>query len=154
MNEFASHSVIAPKLIDSLYLEAMVLADEARSYFDRNGQDDRAALDPLGRVAFSCESLKVTTRLMHVVSWLLVRRAVEAGELNAHQAQGRERRLGDASTSDDSALKPLPERARELVRASDDLYKRVQRLERELEVGQQAIPSPARSLLDRLERSL
>ena len=153
MNQSASHSVIAPKLIDSLYLEAMVLADEARSYFDRNGQDDRASLDPLGRVAFSCESLKVTTRLMHVVSWLLVRRAVEAGELSPQQAQGRERRLGDASATEERSLESLPQRARELVRSSDDLYKRIQRLERELEVGQ-AMPSPARSLLDRLERSL
>ena len=45
---------IAPKLIDSLYVDAMLLADEARSYFDRHGRDDRMMLDPIVRVGFSC----------------------------------------------------------------------------------------------------
>ena len=48
------------KMIDSLYVEAMVLADEARGYFDQGALVEREALDPLGRVTFSCESLKVT----------------------------------------------------------------------------------------------
>lgn len=56
------------RLVDSLYVEAMVLADEARGYFDQLGRDERDALEALSRVAFSCESLKVTTRLMHVIA--------------------------------------------------------------------------------------
>src|SRR6187402_1540029 len=50
------------KLVDSLYVEAMLLADEARSYFDVNGRAERDALPPMQRVGFSCESLRVTTR--------------------------------------------------------------------------------------------
>ncbi|RYG75678.1 MAG: DUF1465 family protein, partial [Alphaproteobacteria bacterium] len=69
------------KLIDSLYIEAMLLADEARGYFDEIGREERDALEALNRVAFSCESLKVTTRLMHIIAWLLTQRAVDAGEL-------------------------------------------------------------------------
>ncbi|WP_342454590.1 DUF1465 family protein [Sphingomonas sp. H160509] len=69
------------RLIDALYSEAMLLADEARTYFDEAGRVEREALDPLIRVSFSCESLKVTTRLMHVIAWLLTQRAVQAGEL-------------------------------------------------------------------------
>ena len=80
------------KLIDSLYVEAMVLADEARAYFDEHGRSDRLSLDPIVRVGFSCESLKVTTRLMHVIAWLLTQRAVEAGELSAAQARNPARR--------------------------------------------------------------
>ena len=64
-----------------------MLADEARSYFDTGGRDDRLSLDPLDRVGFSCESLKVTTRLMHVIAWLLTQRAVAAGELSRAQAR-------------------------------------------------------------------
>lgn len=61
----ASHP-ITPKLVDGLYTESMLLADEARSYFD----SDRARSISLAEVAvaFSCESLKVTTRLMHVIA--------------------------------------------------------------------------------------
>ncbi len=69
---------ITPRLIDSLYTEAMLLADEARAYFDETGRDDRQSLEPFARVGFACESLKVTTRIMHIVAWLLTQKAVES----------------------------------------------------------------------------
>ena len=116
------------KLIDSLYVEAMVLADEARSYFDRNGREERESLDPIVRVGFSCKSLKVTTRLMHVIAWLLTQRAVEAGELSRAQARRPARRLGEAPDSDE-ACSPLPESALALIQASHELYARVERLD-------------------------
>jgi regulator of CtrA degradation len=143
---------ITPKLIDSLYVDAMLLADEARSYFDRHGRDERMALDPIVRVGFSCESLKVTTRLMHVIAWLLTQRAVEAGELSQDQARTPSRRLGDAPESDEALLAKMPEQALALVRASIDLYARVRRVEESAGSTEDA-PSPARSLMSRLERS-
>lgn len=149
----ATHNGIAARLIDGLYVEAMVLADEARSYFDRGGLEDRDAMSPADRVAFSCESLKVTTRLMHVVSWLLLRRAAEAGELRPAELQQSNRRLGDASATAPEMLDVMPERARLIVEASCDLYQRIKRLDDEL-VRNAPATSPARSLLDRLERSL
>ena len=144
---------LTAKLVDSLYVDAMVLADEARSYFDQEARDDRTALAPVDRVGFSCESLKVTTRLMHVIAWLLTQRAVAAGELTRAQAAEAERRLGDGPVSDAALLPRLPEPALELIRASEELYERVRRLD---EGSFEASPagSPARSLLSRLERSL
>ncbi|MDQ4087075.1 MAG: DUF1465 family protein [Pseudomonadota bacterium] len=131
----------------------MVLADEARSYFDNAARDDRMALAPVDRVGFSCESLKVTTRLMHVIAWLLTQRAVAAGELTRAQAGESERRLGAAPVTDEALLPRLPEPAIELIRTTEELYERVRRLDE----GSFAEPppgSPARSLLSRLERSL
>lgn len=142
---------LAIKLVDSLYVEAMLLADEARAYFDRHGREDRDGLDPIVRVGFSCESLKVTTRLMHIIAWLLTQRAVHAGELSAVQARNPIRRLGDAPTSDDDLLAKLPKAALGLITASQELYARVQRLDEGGSVDPQ--PSPARGLLSRLERS-
>jgi regulator of CtrA degradation len=153
MAEDAARMQLTPKLIDSLYVEAMVLADEARSYFDRHGREERESLDPLVRVGFSCESLKVTTRLMHVIAWLLTQRAVEAGELSRTQARRPARRLGDAPESDAELLAKLPESALALIKASRELYARVERLDRGT-LGQEPQASPARSLLNRLERSL
>ena len=72
---------ITSRLIDSLYTEAMLLADEARSYFDDAGREERSTLEPFARVGFACESLKVTTRIMHIVAWLLTQRAIELGEI-------------------------------------------------------------------------
>jgi regulator of CtrA degradation len=141
---------MTPKLIDSLYTEAMLLADEARAYFDRHGREERLALDPLLRVGFSVESLKVTTRLMHVIAWLLNQRAVEAGEISPRDARSDERRLGESPASDPALVARLPDGALQIVRSSQDLFARVKRLE---EGGAEPRPSPARSLQSRLERA-
>ncbi|HEY0625237.1 MAG TPA: DUF1465 family protein [Allosphingosinicella sp.] len=149
-----TRAAMTPKLIDSLYTEAMLLADEARSYFDKVGREERMALDPLVRVGFSCESLKVTTRLMHIIAWLLTQRAVNAGELTPAQANSRDRRLGEPVDSDPEVLEQLPESALSLIRSSSDLYERVRRLAEGGPPSDEAPQSPARSLLSRLERSL
>ena len=153
MGEFAIQSQLTPKLVDALYIEAMVLADEARSYFDTLGRDDRLSLDPIDRVGFSCESLKVTTRLMHVIAWLLTQRAVAAGELSRAQAGEAERRLGEAPQTDRDLFRRLPEAAADLVRASEELYDRVSRIDAG-HFADEPSGSPARSLLSRLQRSL
>jgi regulator of CtrA degradation len=84
-----------------------------------------------------------------VIAWLLIRRAVDAGELSAVQAREPSRRLGHASDSDEPSLADMPPRARALIDASCDLYQRVARFDAELDSDSR--PSPARSLLDRLE---
>jgi len=141
------------RLVDTLYVDAMVLADEARGYFDEGGRADREALDPMARVSFSCESLKVTTRLMHVIAWLLTQRAVAAGELSRAQAGEAERRLGEAPQTDRDLFPRLPEAAADLVRASEELYDRVSRIDAG-HFSDEPTGSPARSLLSRLQRSL
>lgn len=144
---------ITPRLIESLYTEAMLLADEARAYFDREGREERGQLDPFVRVGFACESLKVTTRIMHIVAWLLTQRAVESGEIPHTDGRRPERRLGHASDSDTSVVAQLPPAAQRLVNASADLYARVKRLDEE-SVQATPAPSPARALMGRLERDL
>ena len=141
---------VQKRLRDSLYSEAMLLADEARSYFDEAGARDTAELPPVGRVHFSCEALKVTTRIMHVVAWLLTQRAVDAGEISAVESRLPARRLGDAPESGAGASDGMPDRARALILASADLYRRVAHLDRTMDDS----PSPARALQERLARSL
>lgn len=142
-------SRIHRRLIDSLYVEAMLLADEARSYFDQIGREERDTLEALNRVAFSCESLKVTTRLMHIIAWLLTQRAVDAGELAPGDALSPSRRLGDAPETDEGLLRAMPPHAVTIILTSIDLYRRVERLDQSLELPVIMI-SPARSMMDRL----
>lgn len=144
---------ITSRLIDSLYTEAMLLADEARSYFDEAGRDERATLEPFARVGFACESLKVTTRIMHIVAWLLTQRAIESGEIPGLEGRRPERRLGNAQESDPAIIPTLPPAAQRLVSASADLYARVKRLD-ENGLEAEAPQSPARALMGRLERGL
>jgi regulator of CtrA degradation len=143
-------ATIHRKLIDSLYVEAMLLADEARAYFDELGRDEREALEALNRVAFSCESLKVTTRLMHIIAWLLTQRAVDAGELTPGDALAPSRRLGEGPETEDALLDAMPEQAVAIINTSIDLYRRVARLDESLEDELMPVASPARSMMDRL----
>lgn len=133
---------LTEKLIYSLYLEAMVLADEVRSYFDQFGREARADMTPLQRVSFSCESLKVTTRLMHSTAWLLAQRA----------PHGTTNPLAAAAPSEPATVESLPEEARQLIGASEDLYARIQRLDEKLGRPSDE-PNPALYLRARLEQA-
>ena len=144
---------ITSRLIDSLYTEAMLLADEARSYFDDIGRNDRALLEPFARVGFACESLKVTTRIMHIVAWLLTQRAIESGEIPAVAGRRPERRLGNAQDTDPAVLSQLPESAQRLINTSADLYARIRRID-DGTMDAEVVQSPARALMGRLERGL
>jgi regulator of CtrA degradation len=142
-------------LVDGLYLEAMVMADEARSYFDMGeGAADEALDDPLLRVSFACESLKVTTRLMHIIAWLLSQKAWQRGEIADADLQDEKYRLGRAATTDAAVVANFPFAARALIEGSQEIYDRVARLQDRMDA--MARPrgrvedSPARALMERL----
>ncbi len=143
------HSRLHRRLIDSLYVESMLLADEARGYFDQVGRGERDQLDALTRVMFSCESMKVTTRLMHVIAWILTQRAVSIGEIAARDALDPSRRLGDAPETDEESIARLPDTARILIVASVDLHRRVARFD-QAQAGPVLLKSPAQSIIDRV----
>jgi len=147
------HAPLQYRLIEALYDEAMLLADEARTYFEEAENGDRNALEPLARVGFSCESLKLTTRLMHVIAWLLTQRAVVAGELGIDEARHPSRRLGDAPVTTPASLAALPSRANALIGASVALHRRVALLDT---AQDSVLPmmSPALSMQARLAQAL
>lgn len=148
----APDSPFHARLIDGLYGEAMALAEDARGYFDGIGRMERESLDPVARVAFSCESLKVTTRLMHIIAWVLTQRAVEAGEMGWDDARHPVRRLGRSPESEVEQVETLPKHARSLTHASLDLHRRVERLD-QLADSEMPVVSPARMLHARLDQA-
>lgn len=144
------HHEVTPKLVDSLYTEAMLLADEARSYFDRDQMAGN--MSPEISVAFSCESLKVTTRLMHSIAWLLNQKAIRAGEISPDDASGNARDLGYAPASDSFQVDRFPEEARLLIAASEDLYFRLQRFSGKMRDSVAATPEPL-AMMERIRAS-
>ncbi len=146
----APQSKVTAKVIDALYVEAMVLADDARAYFDTFSREDRDALGPVLRVAFSCESLKVTTRLMHVIAWLLGQRSLASPSSGINASASS--KLGGPTETDLASLTGLPDGALTRIEASLDLYARVARLDAELQNERQP-ESPARALIDQLARA-
>ncbi len=144
------HHELTPKLVNALYTEAMLLADEARSYFDRDQMSGN--LSPEISVAFSCESLKVTTRLMHSIAWLLNQKAFRAGELSQDEADSDARDLGYAPASDGYQVARFPEEAQALIAASEDLYFRLQRFSSKMRAEAADVPEP-HNMIERLRAS-
>lgn len=129
------------------------MADEARAYFDGGSAADDGSGDPLRRVAFACESLKVTTRLMHIIAWLLGQRAWQRGEIGDADLADDKYRLGRAARTDAMLAADFPFAASALIDASQELYERVARLQDRMDPMSlpAADASPARALLDRLQ---
>jgi len=121
---------ITPHVLHGLYTEVMLLADEARAYFERHHGNDSIA--PELAVAFSCESLKVTTRLMHSIAWLLSEKAVHAGEIEADKISLHNRELGYAPPSDQKSIESLPAQAQYLIAESEVIYARLERISQQM----------------------
>lgn len=142
---------ITPQVLHSLYTEVMILADEARSYFERHHENDSIA--PELAVSFSCESLKVTTRLMHSIAWLLSEKSIVSGEVSESQLKHHERELGYAPASDKHLVEVLPTQAQYLVSESEVIYDRLKRLSAQMQSEIAESQPFHHAMLDRLEQA-
>lgn len=158
MEQVAPIRQIDQQIIDGLYIEAVVLADEARAYFDFQARTNRTELDGNERLDFACESLKISTRIMHSIAWLLVQRAVLCGELPESARLEDKYQLGSAQHTDPLIRAKLSPEMEGLILISEDLYNRVARLEAQLieraNYGHANAICLPRDLLVRLESSL
>ncbi|MGB3711010.1 MAG: DUF1465 family protein [Erythrobacter sp.] len=156
-------------IIEALYEEALVLADEVRSVFSLGyGGEAESGAAAVGnrsdvarpslsasaaaRLALSNEGLKTTTRMMHILAWLLNQRAFLAGELSEDQVL-RHGTLPSDQPSDSHALASLEPETRELIAESERLHDRIARLDATWRDGLDSA-SPALALKQKLERSL
>lgn len=139
---------ITAHVLHSLYTEVMILADEARAYFERHQNNGSVA--PELAISFSCESLKVTTRLMHSIAWLLSEKAISSGEIKPDQVKNHNRDIGYAPESEPRLVETLPAYAQYLVSESEVIYARLKRINVQiLEKEEPAKPQP-HQLMDRL----
>jgi len=116
----------------SLFREGMALVDETATYLDGEGRRDSEKLNRSGATLYAAESMRLTTRLMNLASWLLLQRAAIQGEMSAEQvaAEKAKVRLDGTSAEQDSAnFAELPEPFLHLVRRTDRLEDRVRQLD-------------------------
>ncbi len=121
---------LSPTIVESLYTEALLLADEARAAFDLSGRLGPTDKDEdLARIALSCEALRTTTRMMHAIAWLLNQRAYFAGELSEFQLR-RHGRLPPAQPegAPDQLARLSPDLI-ELTQRTRRFYARIERLD-------------------------
>ena len=115
-----------------LFREGMVLVEEAASYLDGPGRRDSRLMPRGEAVAYASESMRLTTRLMQLASWLLLQRSVNEGDLTQAQAQCDKHKVNlvrqELATSPDVFTK-LPERLQELALQSQRLQERILHLD-------------------------
>ncbi len=122
----------AISFLDGTYREALALTREARDYVMHQERRDKAGLPADQQLVASCESLRLTARLTQVVSWLLVQKAVQAGEIDRSQASVPELRLSGhevCAVTEPAGAIEMPARLGELLERSHALYSRVERLD-------------------------
>jgi regulator of CtrA degradation len=146
---------LSPTIIESLYREALDLADEVRAAFDMSGPLELAGADEdLARVALSCEALRTTTRMMHAIAWLLNQRAFFAGELSEYQLRHHGRLPAGQPLSDEDQLAMLGPSLVELIRRTERFHARIERLDAAWRQRYAADPTAIHGLRDRLGTAL
>src|SRR5579871_3236688 len=118
------------ELFDRTFHEGMSLVEETAGYLDGAGRQDSKLLSRSAALAYAAESMRLTTRLMQVASWLLVQRAVREGDMAPEAALDASYRLGaEADGAEPSAdVEPLPGPLSDLLGRSERLFERVRHL--------------------------
>jgi regulator of CtrA degradation len=130
----AERRILSP-LFQTIYDEGMGLVEQAAAYLDGAGRLEAKALSREVAMLYAAESMRLTTRLMQIASWLLLQRAANSGEMTRAQvsAEKAKVRLDTASACNEAALfADLPRAFRELVERSLSLQARVRRMDDEI----------------------
>lgn len=125
-----------------LFREGMALVEATAAYLDGPGRTEAKALTRSAALAYATESMRLTTRLMQVASWLLLQRAVNEGELSAEQARTEKTKvkLSPYEAPHEESYGALPLRLRGLIDQSRMLHDRVIRLDGLLYKGKPVTP--------------
>ncbi len=148
------------ELFHRTFQEGMELVEETAAYLEGVGRQESKLLSRNAALAYASTSMRLTTRLMQLASWLLVQRAVREGDMTADEAcQGRYRLGGHGKANDiagdDAEGAPLPVGLIALAERAERLFDRVAHLDRRmyLEAPGEALPNPVLSQFERLENA-
>jgi regulator of CtrA degradation len=116
----------------TLFREGMGLVEETAAYLDGQGRLDSKTLDRTASLVYATESMRLTTRLMQLASWLLLQRAVNEGEMSQEQAGAEKSKVridGPVSNRTGPGWDDVPQSLKDLVDRSIRLQERIRRLD-------------------------
>ena len=117
---------------EKTFKEGMGLVEETADYLDGEGRIDARVLDRVGAIAYATESMRLTTRLMQMASWLLLQRAIATGEMNHDEALKEKHRINLSEIGRGHDLKggeQTPDGLKSLVERSLRLLERIKTLD-------------------------
>ena len=115
----------------TLFRDGMALVEETASYLDGAGRQESKRLERNASMVYATESMRLTTRLMQLASWLLLHRAVKEGEMTLAQANKEKSkvRLAACDPGDARSIALLPGKLQDLIARSVRLQAEVRRLD-------------------------
>ena len=147
--------LVASEMFMALFQGGMALIEETANYLDGPGRQESKILSRAGTLAYATESMRLTTRLMQLASWLLLHRAVNEGELSKEQARidKAKFKLDTLGASEPTpAMEELPETLHDLIARSLRLQDRVTHIDRLLYQNEVvAVQNPVSPMMDRLQ---
>lgn len=138
------------ELFTKVFREGMALVEETASYLDGPGRRDSRDLPRPVSISYATESMRLTTRLMQLASWLLLQRAIKEGEMTAKDAADDKYRINLASLKNGGGLEieeGLPDGLTDLIYRSHRLLDRIGRLDKMLS-SDGPIKSPERNVVN------
>jgi regulator of CtrA degradation len=145
---------------DVVFKQGMALVERTAAYLEGPGRIEAKRLPAAVNVLYASESMRLTTRLLDMASWLLVRRALKEGDISEAEAQRKRKGAmpqAPARSSHTAGFGELPETLRSLVEESYALQDRIVQLDRAMSIkadsvtaGDAALTNPVGTQLDRL----
>jgi regulator of CtrA degradation len=148
------HRLAASPAFQQLFRDGMGLVESAAAYLDGPGREESRGLPRPAALAYATESMRLTTRLMQIASWLLLRRAVNEGELTPMQALSERHRVKLARQALSCApelLAELPQTFQALNLRSLRLQERILHLDQSLAAARAPL-APARNSEVQIQR--
>lgn len=125
--------IVASGGFTALYREGMALIEDVAAYLDGDGRAQSRGLGRETSFAYATESMRLTTRLMQLASWLLLQRAVNEGELTAENARAEKEKVKFSATPLERGgpgYEGLPQQLRDYINHGDRLFDRVQQFDK------------------------
>jgi regulator of CtrA degradation len=147
---------------DHMFRDGMALVERTAAYLDGPGRKEAKTLQGGVGVLYATESMRLTTRLLDLASWLLIRRALRDGEISEEEAQKKRRRVKLQAFGRPSHVKnfaELPQGLKGLIEESFALHDRISQLDRvmskpqEIERETSSVANPVAQQVGMLERA-
>src|SRR6478752_9832109 len=115
-----SERLASSQIFATLFRDGMALVEETATYLDGSGRNESKKLERSAAMVYATESMRLTTRLMQLASWLLLHRAVKEGEMTLAQASREKTKVKFSAPEPGpgDTIAKLPEALRGLIERS------------------------------------